>query len=491
MGLCLGTEVTEEEKKARIHSAKIDRDLCSRERQEHSGKNLTPAGEVKRSAHAAGILMHYELNLSLFSPFLPLVSVKHIQNEYVTRDGMFCSGTDTYYFLHHLNEVLDNLLTSMKFVLHGMGILRINLANSRNKVLFPFLSHALSYLWTDQGVRAAAARGYEYELNDSALYFFENMARITSPDYIPTETDVLRVRLRTTGVIETQFKVNHLIFRMYDVGGQRTERRKWISCFEDVRAVLFVVSLSGYDMTLVEDPSMNRLQESMKLFSSICNNVFFRSTSMSLLPKLSSEAVKRNIRKTDTCESSGGVCGAPSLGDYVGADCDVDSAARFIAATFVSFNTTPSKLIYHHFTTATDTSNIQVVFQVVMDMIIKENLEAVEVLPGARWRMRAVFAGPTRTHADRQSSESRVRKTSALHWKVPVPSRSSSQLFRFGEMSFTQMACRRMETCLLVSGITLLPTASPLSISVSSDSDLRTYGDLLMPDSKPEARPTE
>lgn len=45
------------------------------------------------------------------------------------------------------------------------------------------------------------------------------------------------------------------VCRMYDVGGQRTERRKWISCFEDVRAVLFVVALSGYDMTLVEDHS--------------------------------------------------------------------------------------------------------------------------------------------------------------------------------------------------------------------------------------------
>ncbi|GAA6111625.1 guanine nucleotide binding protein (G protein) alpha v1 isoform X2 [Tachysurus ichikawai] len=65
---------------------------------------------------------------------------------------------------------------------------------------------------------------------------------------------------------------------------------------------------------------------------------------------------------------------------YRGADCDVDSAARFIASMFVSQNAMTRKLIYYHFTTATDTSNVQVVFQVVMDTIMKENLEAVSLL---------------------------------------------------------------------------------------------------------------
>ena len=50
-------------------------------------------------------------------------------------------------------------------------------------------------------------------LSLSLCSFFENMARIVSQDYVPTEMDVLRVRIRTTGVIETQFKVKHLVFR--------------------------------------------------------------------------------------------------------------------------------------------------------------------------------------------------------------------------------------------------------------------------------------
>ena len=45
-------------------------------------------------------------------------------------------------------------------------------------------------------------------------------------------------------------------FRMFDVGGQRSERKKWIHCFEGVTAIIFIVAMSEYDMTLAEDQEM-------------------------------------------------------------------------------------------------------------------------------------------------------------------------------------------------------------------------------------------
>lgn len=41
--------------------------------------------------------------------------------------------------------------------------------------------------------------------------------------------------------------------RMFDVGGQRSERKKWIHCFEGVTCIIFCAALSAYDMVLVED----------------------------------------------------------------------------------------------------------------------------------------------------------------------------------------------------------------------------------------------
>jgi hypothetical protein len=144
----------------------------------------------------------------------------------------------------------------------------------------PEVAESLKFLWSDAGVRQCVSKAYEYQLNDSAKYFFDNMDRILSSNFTPNVDDVLRARVRTTGIIETNFRVGDVTYRMFDVGGQRSERRKWIQCFDDVKAILFVCALSGYDMTLFEDASMNRLEESFTLFRAICNNRFFLKTSM-------------------------------------------------------------------------------------------------------------------------------------------------------------------------------------------------------------------
>lgn len=76
------------------------------------------------------------------------------------------------------------------------------------------------------------------------------------PHYLPTDQDILRSRVKTTGITETTFLVGDLTYKIFDVGGQRSERKKWIHCFENVTALVFLVSLSEYDQMLYEDESV-------------------------------------------------------------------------------------------------------------------------------------------------------------------------------------------------------------------------------------------
>ena len=81
---------------------------------------------------------------------------------------------------------------------------------------------------------------------------------------------------RTYISLQIEFEYKSLVFHMFDVGGQRSERKKWIHCFDNVDCVLFVVAMSEYDQMLVEDRSVNRMQESLNLFADIVNNEFFK-----------------------------------------------------------------------------------------------------------------------------------------------------------------------------------------------------------------------
>jgi len=92
-------------------------------------------------------------------------------------------------------------------------------------------------------------------------------------------------RIRTTGIVQTELEQrivsNHddepesLKFLVVDVGGQRNERKKWIHCFDDVSAIMFVVNLAGYNQVLFEDTRKNRMHESLELFEKTANNAVF------------------------------------------------------------------------------------------------------------------------------------------------------------------------------------------------------------------------
>lgn len=68
-------------------------------------------------------------------------------------------------------------------------------------------------LWMDQGVQLCFSRSREYLLNDSAAYYLNALDRISQPNYVPSQQDVLRTRVKTTGIVETQFTFKNLHFK--------------------------------------------------------------------------------------------------------------------------------------------------------------------------------------------------------------------------------------------------------------------------------------
>nr|P53359.2 RecName: Full=Guanine nucleotide-binding protein G(o) subunit alpha [Manduca sexta]CAA88905.1 alpha subunit, Go, heterotrimeric guanyl nucleotide binding protein [Manduca sexta] len=291
------------------------------------------------------------------------------------------SGFTNEDFKQYRPVVYSNTIQSLVAILRAMPTLGITYANkdreSDGKMVFdviqrmedtePFseeLLAAMKRLWADAGVQECFGRSNEYQLNDSAKYFLDDLDRLGARDYQPTEEDILRTRVKTTGIVEVHFSFKNLNFKLFDVGrGQRSERKKWIHCFEDVTAIIFCVAMSEYDQVLHEDETTNRMQESLKLFDSICNNKWFTDTSIILFLN-KKDLFEEKIRKSPLT-----IC----FPEYTRAYQEYGEAAAYIRSQFEAKNNSTTKEIYCHMT-ATDTNNNQFVFDAVTDVIIANNL---------------------------------------------------------------------------------------------------------------------
>ncbi|KAF8154357.1 G-protein alpha subunit-domain-containing protein [Mycena galopus ATCC 62051] len=88
----------------------------------------------------------------------------------------------------------------------------------------------------------------------------------------------------------------HLKIHTFDVGGQRSERKEWIHCFESVTSIIFCIALSEYDQVLEEERRVKRMRESLYLFESVINSRWLLRTSVILfLNKI--DVFKRKLPK--------------------------------------------------------------------------------------------------------------------------------------------------------------------------------------------------
>lgn len=238
------------------------------------------------------------------------------------------------------------------------------LEENENILISPRIAEDLKLLWNDEFFQKAYEKsGSEYYVTENVTQYMTEIDRIAADGYVPHEQDILRARATTTGVYETEFDVSGAHFRMVDVGGQRTERKKWIHCFEGVTAILFCVGLSEYDQRLLEDDTTSRSSESLQLFGEICNSKWFDDTAIILFLN-KDDLFRAKIEKVPMS------VGYP---DYKGEN-NYAAASKYIRDLYVSKCNNPQKSVYPHFTTATNTENIAVVFAAVKDIVLQASL---------------------------------------------------------------------------------------------------------------------
>uniref|UniRef100_A0A3B4U2Q8 Guanine nucleotide-binding protein subunit alpha n=1 Tax=Seriola dumerili TaxID=41447 RepID=A0A3B4U2Q8_SERDU len=281
--------------------------------------------------------------------------------------------------------IFQNILTAIKAMTGAMTMLKIPYSNPENEIFAKWLQDintvqitqlergyvdAIRRLWADPGIRVCYSRRCEYQLLDSTEYYMSNLDRISGQDYIPTEQDVLRVRFPTTGIHDYSFTIRTITLRwIVDVGGQKSERRKWIHCFENVTSLIFLASLSEYDQVLEERETINRMHESLALFYTTIHSPWFLNTSIILFLN-KTDILADKIQTSDLQKYF------PS---FTGKRQDPEDAKNYIRKLYEQQAINRDKrdewkTLYPHFTCATDTSNIRRVFSDVKDTVLLKSL---------------------------------------------------------------------------------------------------------------------
>jgi len=128
----------------------------------------------------------------------------------------------------YIKLVYQNIFMAMQSMIRAMDLLKIQYEDGSctekaelvrsidyetvTQFESPYVE-AIKDLWGDPGIQECYDRRREYQLTDSAKYYLLDIDRIALPDYLPSQQDILRVRVPTTGIIEYPFDLEEIRFR--------------------------------------------------------------------------------------------------------------------------------------------------------------------------------------------------------------------------------------------------------------------------------------
>uniref|UniRef100_A0A0N4ZB70 Guanine nucleotide-binding protein subunit alpha n=1 Tax=Parastrongyloides trichosuri TaxID=131310 RepID=A0A0N4ZB70_PARTI len=220
-------------------------------------------------------------------------------------------------------------------------------------------------LWNDNGIKLTFSKRNRYQITDNCEYFFDNINRIGSKDYIPTNQDILYCRKASRGITEHYFEIKKIPFMFIDVGGQRSQRQKWFQCFQDITAMLFMVASSEYDQVIYEDRRTNRLVESRSIFETIVNNKCLENAGIILFLN-KTDILREKLPQSDIRKY---------FADFDGDHLKLSDVQCFIVDKFEKTRRNRYRPFFYHFTTAIDTENIRRVFRDCRETILEINLK--------------------------------------------------------------------------------------------------------------------
>jgi len=231
-------------------------------------------------------------------------------------------------------------------------------------------------LWEDTVVRQILTHRKAH-IEDTPGFFLDDIERIASADYEPSDDDIIRARLRTVGVQEHKFVMEEGQGRewiMYDVGGTRSSRAVWASYFDDVDTIIFLSPISCFDERLREDSRVNRLEDSYQLWRSVCSSPMLAKTQIILFLNkcdLLHNKLKRGVRVKDFI---------PSFGERKN---DLATVMKYFQSHFKEISKLVSpepRPFFVHFTSVIDTKATAATLSVVEESILRTHLRNADLL---------------------------------------------------------------------------------------------------------------